>query len=198
MSTTAMTREAHEIPTLIHLNGPTGVGKSTLAAALVRERHLALNLDIDELRVRLGQWESTDDSKRVARHLGFELARRHLHAGYDVVMPQLIVSVNVIHEIGAVARSARAEYCQVLLVASTEELVARLGVDGPHVEPHPRNLFDLDTLASQIAYTLEVVPELATADAASTVVDVGGLSAPQALAAVRVSLQDCPPVGRNN
>lgn len=42
------------VPDLIHLNGPPAVGKSTIAAALVRRRPLAPNLDIDALRVRLG------------------------------------------------------------------------------------------------------------------------------------------------
>ena len=69
---------------LIHLNGAPGAGKSALAAALVGQRPLALNLDIDEIRSKLGAWEESDDAKEVARGLGFRMAAWHLESGRRV------------------------------------------------------------------------------------------------------------------
>lgn len=42
---------------LIHLNGPPGIGKSTLARRYVSEHPGVLNCDIDVLRTFIGGWE---------------------------------------------------------------------------------------------------------------------------------------------
>jgi adenylate kinase family enzyme len=43
---------------LIHLNGPPGIGKSTLARRYVADHPGVLNCDIDVLRSLIGGWES--------------------------------------------------------------------------------------------------------------------------------------------
>ncbi|MCW2832638.1 MAG: hypothetical protein JWN68_591 [Nocardioides sp.] len=42
---------------LIHLNGPPGIGKSTLARRYVADHPGVLNCDIDVLRTLIGGWE---------------------------------------------------------------------------------------------------------------------------------------------
>ena len=42
---------------LLHLNGPPGIGKSTLARRYAAEHHGVLNCDIDVLRTLIGGWE---------------------------------------------------------------------------------------------------------------------------------------------
>ena len=44
------------MPILIHLNGPSGVGKSTLAQRYVDEHPGVLNLDIDAVVSLIGGW----------------------------------------------------------------------------------------------------------------------------------------------
>lgn len=76
---------------LILLNGPPASGKSTVAAALVARRPLALNLDVDIVRGSLGQWRNTPaDAGIAARRLAIAMATTHLGQGHDVVVPQFL------------------------------------------------------------------------------------------------------------
>jgi adenylate kinase family enzyme len=50
------------VPRLIHLNGPPGIGKSTIAQLYVDEHPGTLNLDIDRVRCLIGG--SRDDLAR--------------------------------------------------------------------------------------------------------------------------------------
>lgn len=149
------------VPVLIHLNGPPAVGKSTVAAALVRSRPLALNLDIDELRVRLGGWQNHDESKRVARALGFRLAEWHLSQGFDVVLPQLLVRPEVIQDLKAMADRAGARFQEVILRAPRESCIRRLKASRALVTAdHPRDAFDDDDIAARIAYCCEAMEQM--------------------------------------
>ena len=88
---------SEEDPTkLILLNGPPGIGKSTLAIRFARDHPLTLVLDIDSIRTSMGAWETHDDSKRLARLAAVEMARAHLRSGHDVVVPQLLARLEFI------------------------------------------------------------------------------------------------------
>ena len=79
------------MPRLIHLNGPPGIGKSTLAQMYVDRRPGVLNLDIDQLRRLIG---GSDDrfaeTGELVRPLALSMAGTHLRAGRDVVLPQYL------------------------------------------------------------------------------------------------------------
>lgn len=44
------------MPRVIHLNGPPGIGKSTIAQLYVDEHPGTLNLDIDRVQCLIGGW----------------------------------------------------------------------------------------------------------------------------------------------
>lgn len=172
------------MPLLLHLNGPPGVGKSTIAARLIPRRALALNLDIDDLRVRLGQWEETPESKQVARALGFGIAAEHLRNGHDVVLPQLVAAPEVLDQLHELASEAGAEFVEVVLIAPRDELVTRLRASYG-LRPHPRDAFTLDDLERRVGNTLELIAELAPALPSAHLLDVSGLSIEEATDRVR-------------
>ncbi|HET9946105.1 MAG TPA: AAA family ATPase [Actinomycetes bacterium] len=79
------------MPRLIVLNGPPGIGKSTVALRYVEDHPLALALEQDVVRRLMGGWHTREaDSGALARELCLAMARTHLVAGHDVVVPQFV------------------------------------------------------------------------------------------------------------
>lgn len=113
--------------TLLLVHGPPGVEKSTVAAALVRDRPLALLLDVDRIRHDLGRWdEDLDAAGRQARRLALALAHRHLADGHDVVVPQFLVRPEFAEDLRAVAAKLGARFAEACLVLDAEPLAERL------------------------------------------------------------------------
>jgi predicted ABC-type ATPase len=113
---------------LIHLNGPPGIGKSTIARAFADRHPGVLNLDIDQVAAMIGGWgDSFVDSFEAGRLLAAAMARVHLASGHDVIMPQMMTLVNAteLADFEAAAAAAKAEYLQILLTASVEPSVER-------------------------------------------------------------------------
>jgi predicted kinase len=114
------------VPSLILLNGPPAVGKSTLARMYANDHPLALNLDIDVLRAQLGRWRDDPGAAGLAaRRVTLAAARAHLTAGRDVVIPQLVARVEFIEQLAAAARDSRAVFREVMLTDEQDNLFAR-------------------------------------------------------------------------
>lgn len=116
---------------LLLLNGPPGVGKSTIAARYVADHPLALNLDIDVLRGRLGDWQSDPGRAGVlARDLALAAARTHLLAGYDVVVPQFLARPEFILALETLAAEVGVEFVELVLLDSKENVLHRCAERG--------------------------------------------------------------------
>lgn len=114
------------MPTLIHLNGPSGVGKSTVAQ-LYADRHPgALNLDTDRVVSMIGGWrENFWQTLGPARRLAIGMAETHLRGGQDVVVPQLVAKLSEIDRFEAAAKDAGAEYREIVLITDHDALHER-------------------------------------------------------------------------
>lgn len=129
------------MPRLIHFNGPSRVGKSTLARRYADDHPGTLVLDLDVLAGLVGGWQ--DDfpaSLETARDHGRDLATRHLRSGHDVVFPQLVTVHDEVPDpalVGA-ADAAGSPYVQVALLVDEAEHDARLQGKRPttDVEAH--------------------------------------------------------------
>ena len=113
-------------PRLVHLNGPPGIGKSTVAQRYVEGRPGTLNLDIDRLRSFVGGWrEHFGDTGEIVRPLALGMARTHLLGGRDVILPQFLGRTSEIERFAEVAGTSGADFVEVMLTDSRENCVAR-------------------------------------------------------------------------
>ena len=122
------------MPRLIHLNGPPGIGKSTMAQWYVDEHPGVLNLDIDQLRALIGGWrERFAETGEIVRPVALSMATAHLRGGRDVVMPQFLARLSEVERFEAVARDNGAVFCEVVMMDGKQrsiERFSRRGQDG--------------------------------------------------------------------
>jgi predicted kinase len=105
------------VPRLVHLNGPPGIGKSTLARRYVDDHPLAFCLDIDGFRRLIGGWDAhQEESGRLARRMAFAMAGEHLAAGHDVALPQFVARPDFVVRLHAVAAEVGADFFEVVLL----------------------------------------------------------------------------------
>lgn len=118
---------------LVHLNGPPGIGKSTLSA-LYADRHPgALNLDVDSLHRLVGGWQDLEiHVLRVLWPVALAMATAHLHGGRDVVVPQYLAQLDGITAFEDVARDQGAEFREVVLLDSRKGSIERFDHRAQH------------------------------------------------------------------
>ncbi len=127
------------MPRLLLLNGPPGIGTTTLARRYVHDRPLALCLDLDPIRRNIGRWEEHEEqSGLLTRAMVAEMARMHLAGGHDVAVPQFLARVEFIEQLEAVATDAGATFCEVVLMDDKDAAQARFAAraDDPELATH--------------------------------------------------------------
>lgn len=143
-------------PKLIILNGPLGIGKSTLAKRYGEEHPLTLQLDIDDVWSMISHWrEEKDMSAPLSKRMALEMARINLNAGHDVIIPQIIQSVELMEKFEDLAKSSGAEFIEVLLLVKKEEAISRFikrgQEDGNPSGFRPGGLIDLNGREKKLA-----------------------------------------------
>lgn len=115
-----------KVPRLVHLNGPPGIGKSTLARRYVDGHPLAFCLDIGGFRSLIGRWEEQEqEAGRLARRLALAMAREHLSSVHDVVVPQLVAKPEFVTATHDLAAEVGAQFYEVVLLADRDQAAAR-------------------------------------------------------------------------
>lgn len=112
-------------PKIIILNGPCGIGKSTLAERYVDDHPLSLNLDIDLLGSGIGRWrEHLHEARRLRMGYAMALMPLHLASGYDVIVPNILYDEDI-DELKSVSQVAGALMCELALMTDEDTAVKR-------------------------------------------------------------------------
>ena len=124
-------------PKLIILNGPLGIGKSTIAKRYAEEHPLTLLLDIDNVWSMISDWrEQKEISAPLSKKMAIEMACIHLQAGHDVIIPQIIQSSELAISFENTANDCEADYYEILLFAEKAESIQRF-IERGKSQGHP-------------------------------------------------------------
>jgi hypothetical protein len=107
-----------EPPLVLHLNGPPGVGKSTLARLWADGHQGTLLLDPDVLRIWVSGWQDDFVATGAAiRPVALAMLAAHVANGGDVVLPQLLADADELAMFEEAALGAGGRFVEVFLEA---------------------------------------------------------------------------------
>lgn len=111
---------------LILINGPSGIGKSTIAAKLHEMIPLSLLLDIDAQRRYIsGYKEHRKESSDLVVKLSLAMVENYLQNGYDVIIDKIFTDTQISDSFLELGKKYNATVFEFILTADKETLIAR-------------------------------------------------------------------------
>ncbi|MCF7816100.1 MAG: ATP-binding protein [Candidatus Pacebacteria bacterium] len=116
---------------LILINGPTGIGKSTIAAKLHQALPLSFLLDIDAQRRYIsGYKEHREESRELVTELSLAMVENYLQSGHDVIIDKVFTDAKISDAFLERGRKYNATIFEFVLNTDKETLVARANERG--------------------------------------------------------------------
>ena len=113
-------------PKLILINGNPGMGKTTLAQRYVDEHPMALNLDIDNIWIMMGQWQASRPVSDMQKlKYAYAIADMHLAEGYDVIIPNIMQTIDQYEAFERIAEANSAVLKEVVLLSNQDDAIDR-------------------------------------------------------------------------
>jgi predicted kinase len=117
---------------LILINGPAGVGKSTLAAQLHAFIPLSLHLEVDTWRRFISDYKKhREESLALAYTVSLVVLDAYLASGHDVIVDKMLLESSISPDVFLEAgRKRGAETYEFFLTASKDTVLARIDARG--------------------------------------------------------------------
>lgn len=113
------------------INGPTGIGKSTVAKLLHHDMPMSFLLDIDELRRHFSHYrDSREESGKLAHEVGQSIVRTCLAHDRDVILEKLILKEEILDIYRAIADEHGATIHEYILWAPKQFVLDRAHARG--------------------------------------------------------------------
>ncbi len=111
---------------LIIINGPCGVGKSTVAELLHKTIPLSFLLEGDALRRLVsGYKEYREESKQLSSFVAMSIIETYLQTGHDVIVDKIIFDEEYLDRMTAIGISRGARVSEIILWASKDFVMKR-------------------------------------------------------------------------
>lgn len=111
---------------LIILNGPSGVGKSTISVLLRQKIQDSVIIDVDELRRSVPDYkERREESLRLSYEMTRDLIDSFLKEGKDVIIDKAISYADTLESLVTIGRENNAEVFELLIFADKETVQQR-------------------------------------------------------------------------
>lgn len=116
---------------IIIINGPCGVGKSSIAEKLHKNKPHSFLLDIDSLRRLFSRYqEERDESRTSSLKLSESIVNTCLDMGYDVIIDKMQYDTKVLDAYYGIAKQKGSEVREIILWASKSVVMERANIRG--------------------------------------------------------------------
>lgn len=111
---------------LIIINGPCGVGKSTLAEKLHQSMPTSFLLDIDAQRRFMSQYRDyREESWELSRALGRAILKTCMELKLDVIVDKMLYDEETLDSYHVIAQEHRVDVTEMILWATKEKVMQR-------------------------------------------------------------------------
>ena len=167
---------------LIIINGPCGVGKSTVARALHATMPLSYLLDVDQITRNISQYRKYHDEHRRLRDIlalaNVEALMKH---GTDTIIEKMMPNQDIIDAYYEVAQKYGAQVVEIILWAEKEEVLRRKAEFG-----YPEGGMLTPERTAELWYKIDTLKDRR---ANAYVIDVTKMNEKQVLASVSEKIQ---------
>jgi predicted kinase len=111
---------------IIIINGPTGIGKSTISRMVHQDLPLSFLLSIDEQRRYISHYrENRIESRDLVRNLALGIIDNYLQTGNNIIIDAVITDIEFIEKIIQIGQKHNSQIFEFILNSDKDTLIKR-------------------------------------------------------------------------